>query len=76
MFKLFKRKEAEPAAPKNGGLKLNYSRTALIGFAFFGILLLWQDGQHSKYAANRRNSRIEIRNDNHHDCRGNNDNAQ
>ena len=42
MFKLFKRKEAEPAAPKNGGLKLNYSRTALIGFAFFGILLLWQ----------------------------------
>ncbi len=29
------------AAP-NGGLKLNYKRTALIGFAFFGILLLWQ----------------------------------
>ena len=25
-----------------GGLKLNYKRTALIGFAFFGILLLWQ----------------------------------
>ena len=25
-----------------GGLKLNYRRTALIGFAFFGILLLWQ----------------------------------
>ena len=24
------------------GLKLNYKRTALIGFAFFGILLLWQ----------------------------------
>ena len=24
------------------GLKLNYRRTALIGFAFFGILLLWQ----------------------------------
>ena len=23
-------------------LKLNYKRTALIGFAFFGILLLWQ----------------------------------
>ena len=22
-------------------LKLNYRRTALIGFAFFGILLLW-----------------------------------
>ena len=29
-------------APLNGGLKLNYKRTALIGFAFFGILLLWQ----------------------------------
>ena len=29
------------AAPA-GGLKLNYKRTALIGFAFFGILLLWQ----------------------------------
>ena len=26
----------------NGGLKLNYKRTFLIGFAFFGILLLWQ----------------------------------
>ena len=25
-----------------GGLRLNYRRTALIGFAFFGILLLWQ----------------------------------
>ena len=25
-----------------GELKLNYKRTALIGFAFFGILLLWQ----------------------------------
>ena len=25
-----------------GGLKLNYKRTAIIGFAFFGILLLWQ----------------------------------
>ena len=24
------------------GLKLNYKRTFLIGFAFFGILLLWQ----------------------------------
>ena len=23
-------------------MKLNYRRTALIGFAFFGILLLWQ----------------------------------
>ena len=30
------------AAPLNGGLKLNVRRTALIGFAFFGILLLWQ----------------------------------
>ncbi len=29
------------AAPA-GELKLNYKRTALIGFAFFGILLLWQ----------------------------------
>ncbi len=33
-------------ARKNGGngsaLKLNYRRTFLIGFAFFGILLLWQ----------------------------------
>ncbi len=37
---MFKRKNAE--APLPGGLKLNYSRTALIGFAFFGILLLWQ----------------------------------
>ena len=37
---MFKRGEAE--APANGGLKLNYKRTALIGFAFFGILLLWQ----------------------------------
>ena len=25
-----------------GGLKLNYKRTTIIGFAFFGILLLWQ----------------------------------
>lgn len=29
------------AAPA-GGLRLNYRRTFLIGFAFFGILLLWQ----------------------------------
>ena len=28
--------------PDLGGLKLNYKRTFLIGFAFFGILLLWQ----------------------------------
>ena len=40
MFKLFKKAEPDPSA--NGGLKLNYRRTALIGFAFFGILLLWQ----------------------------------
>lgn len=26
----------------DGGFKLNYKRTMLIGFAFFGILLLWQ----------------------------------
>ena len=31
--------EAAAAAPR---LKLNYRRTFLIGFAFFGILLLWQ----------------------------------
>ena len=30
----------ENAAPRS--LKLNYKRTFLIGFAFFGILLLWQ----------------------------------
>ena len=33
-------KKSGSAAP--GGLKLNYKRTFLIGFAFFGILLLWQ----------------------------------
>ena len=27
---------------ETSALKLNYRRTALIGFAFFGILLLWQ----------------------------------
>ena len=32
------KKRSAPA----GALKLNYRRTALIGFAFFGILLLWQ----------------------------------
>lgn len=26
----------------SGGLKLNYKRTFIIGFAFFGILLMWQ----------------------------------
>ena len=30
------------ASKTSGGLRLNYRRTALIGFAFFGILLLWQ----------------------------------
>ncbi|MBR5343891.1 MAG: MFS transporter, partial [Oscillospiraceae bacterium] len=35
---MFKKKDK----PDLGGLKLNYKRTALIGFAFFGILLLWQ----------------------------------
>ena len=32
--------KAASSAP--GGLKLNYKRTFTIGFAFFGILLLWQ----------------------------------
>ena len=32
---------AKKSAPA-GTLRLNYRRTALIGFAFFGILLLWQ----------------------------------
>lgn len=40
MIHMFKKKTAE--GPVNGGLKLNVRRTALIGFAFFGILLLWQ----------------------------------
>ena len=30
------------SSPAPGALKLNYKRTFLIGFAFFGILLLWQ----------------------------------
>ena len=34
-------KKTANAAPGTG-LKLNVRRTALIGFAFFGILLLWQ----------------------------------
>ncbi|MBO4572960.1 MAG: MFS transporter [Clostridia bacterium] len=29
-------------AAANGGFRLNYKRTFTIGFAFFGILLLWQ----------------------------------
>ena len=34
----------ENATNNTGGvkLKLNYKRTIIIGFAFFGILLLWQ----------------------------------
>lgn len=36
-------KEASPSKSEAyGGLKLNYKRTFIIGFAFFGILLLWQ----------------------------------
>ena len=31
-----------PKSKAPGGLKLNVKRTCLIGFAFFGILLLWQ----------------------------------
>ena len=31
-----------PKTKAPGGLKLNVKRTCLIGFAFFGILLLWQ----------------------------------
>ena len=30
------------ATVSSNGLKLNYKRTLIIGFAFFGILLLWQ----------------------------------
>ena len=33
---------AERNTAANGGFKLNYKRTMIIGFAFFGILLLWQ----------------------------------
>ena len=32
----------KPSSAPANGLKLNYKRTFLIGFAFFGILLLWQ----------------------------------
>ena len=32
----------ESTQTKNQGFKLNYKRTMIIGFAFFGILLLWQ----------------------------------
>lgn len=32
----------EQAKTNTGGFKLNYKRTLIIGFAFFGILLLWQ----------------------------------
>ena len=30
------------ATVSSTGLQLNYKRTLIIGFAFFGILLLWQ----------------------------------
>ena len=33
---------AKKNSAPDGALRLNYRRTALIGFAFFGILLLWQ----------------------------------
>ena len=35
-------KVAEPVAQEKPAFKLNYKRTFTIGFAFFGILLLWQ----------------------------------
>ena len=34
--------EANTFNKENAKLKLNYKRTIIIGFAFFGILLLWQ----------------------------------
>src|SRR5574344_2004972 len=34
--------EKEKTANTSNGLKLNYKRTLIIGFAFFGILMLWQ----------------------------------
>ena len=34
--------EQQTSALPNQGFKLNYKRTFIIGFAFFGILLLWQ----------------------------------
>lgn len=34
--------EAKPSQPSDKPLKLNLKRTFIIGFAFFGILLLWQ----------------------------------
>lgn len=35
-------KNANVSKPSQAPFKLNYKRTLLIGFAFFGILLLWQ----------------------------------
>lgn len=35
-------KKKKGAEAPYGGLKLNYKRTFIIGFAFFGILLLWE----------------------------------
>lgn len=34
--------KSETSKEAYGGLKLNYKRTFIIGFAFFGILLFWQ----------------------------------
>ncbi|MEG0529583.1 MAG: hypothetical protein RR578_04535, partial [Bacilli bacterium] len=36
------KKNLDSASSNNGSFKLNYKRTFIIGFAFFGILLLWQ----------------------------------
>ena len=35
-------KNEKAVSSSSNGLKLNYKRTFIIGFAFFGILLLWQ----------------------------------
>ena len=34
--------EKQQSSSTGQGFKLNYKRTLIIGFAFFGILLLWQ----------------------------------
>ena len=34
--------KTKSSSSSSSGLKLNYKRTLIIGFAFFGILLLWQ----------------------------------
>ena len=38
----FMSENSNETAVYTGPLKLNYKRTFIIGFAFFGILLLWQ----------------------------------